>query len=57
MIFKDALERTASTNRKKLGEMMHKIDLKDGPAKLFPDGRVKYEENGRRAGAELGIVQ
>jgi branched-chain amino acid transport system substrate-binding protein len=57
MIFKDALERTASTNRKKLGEMMHKIDLKDGPAKLFPEGRVKYEENGRRAGAELGIVQ
>jgi branched-chain amino acid transport system substrate-binding protein len=57
MIFKEALERTASTDRKKLGEMMHKIDLKDGPAKFFPDGRVKYEENGRRAGAELCIVQ
>ena len=44
-------------DRKKLGEMMHKIDLKDGPAKFFPDGRVKYEENGRRVGAELCIVQ
>jgi branched-chain amino acid transport system substrate-binding protein len=57
MIFKEALERTASTDRKKLGEMMHKIDLKDGPAKLFPDGRVKYADNGRRVGAELCIVQ
>lgn len=57
MIFKEALERTASTDRKKLGEMMHKIDLTDGPAKLFPDGRVKYADNGRRVGAELCIVQ
>jgi branched-chain amino acid transport system substrate-binding protein len=57
MIFKEALERTASTDRRKLGEMMHKIDLKDGPAKLFPDGRVKYDEVGRRVGAELCIVQ
>jgi len=29
MIFKEALERTASTDRRKLGETMHKIDLKD----------------------------
>src|SRR5947199_3494710 len=56
MIFKEALERTASTDRKKLGEMMHKIDLKDGPAKLFPDGRIKYDESGRRVGADLCIV-
>jgi branched-chain amino acid transport system substrate-binding protein len=57
MIFKEALERTKSTDRKKLGEMLHTIDLKDGPAKLFPDGRVKYDEVGRRVGAELCIVQ
>jgi branched-chain amino acid transport system substrate-binding protein len=57
MIFKEALERTASTDRKKLGEMMHRIDLKDGPARLFPDGRIKYDEKGRRVGAELCIVQ
>ena len=57
MIFKEALERTGSTDRKKLGQMMHTIDLKDGPAKFFPDGRVKYDESGRRVGAELCIVQ
>jgi len=56
-IFKEAMERTGSTDRRKLGEMLHKIDLKDGPAKLFPDGRVKYDESGRRVGAELCIVQ
>jgi branched-chain amino acid transport system substrate-binding protein len=57
MIFKEALERTGSVDRKKLAEMMHKLDLKDGPAKFFPDGRVKYDEHGRRVGAELCIVQ
>jgi branched-chain amino acid transport system substrate-binding protein len=56
-IFKEAMERTASVDRKKLGEMLHKMDLKDGPAKFFPDGRVKYDESGRRVGAELCIVQ
>jgi branched-chain amino acid transport system substrate-binding protein len=56
-IFKEALERTGSVDRKKLGETMHKIDLKDGPAKYFPDGRVKYDDHGRRVGAELCIVQ
>ena len=36
LIYKEALERTASTDRKKLGEMLHKIDLKDGPAQVLP---------------------
>ena len=31
--------------------------LKDGPARFFPDGRVKFEDNGGRVGAELCIVQ
>src|SRR6266446_2646992 len=57
MIFKEAIERTGSTDRKKVAEMLHKIDLKDGPAKLFPDGRIRYDESGRRVGAELCIVQ
>jgi branched-chain amino acid transport system substrate-binding protein len=56
-IFKEALERTAAVDRKKLGATMHTIDLKDGPARFFPDGRVKYDEVGRRVGAELCIVQ
>jgi branched-chain amino acid transport system substrate-binding protein len=57
MIFKEALEQTKSTDRKKLGETLHRIDLKDGPARFFPDGRVKFDDSGRRGGAELCIVQ
>jgi len=57
MILKEALERTGSTDRRKIGAMMHEMDLRDGPADYFPDGRVKYDEAGRRVGAELCIVQ
>ena len=56
-IFKEALEHAKSADRKKVGEAMRTIDLKDGPAKFFPDGRVKYDDKGRRVGAELCIVQ
>jgi len=54
---KEAMERTGSADRRKVGAMMHEMDIKDGPAKLFPDGRIKYDENGRRVGAQLCIVQ
>jgi branched-chain amino acid transport system substrate-binding protein len=57
MILKEAIERTASTDRRKIGAMMHEMDIKDGPANLFPDRRIKFDENGRRVGAELCIVQ
>ena len=33
------------------------MDTTDGPAKFFPGGRLKFDENGRRAGAGLLIVQ
>jgi branched-chain amino acid transport system substrate-binding protein len=56
-IFKEAMEHAKSADRKKVGEAMRTIDLKDGPAKFFPDGRVKYDDKGRRVGAELCIVQ
>ena len=42
-----------TTDRKKLGETLHRIDLGDGPARFFPDGRVNLDDNGRRVGAEL----
>ena len=33
------------------------LDMTDGPALLFPDGSLKYDEKGRRVGAKLCIVQ
>ncbi len=56
-IFKEALEKAGSADRKKVAEAMRAMDTTDGPAKFFPGGRLKFEENGRRAGAGLLIVQ
>jgi branched-chain amino acid transport system substrate-binding protein len=33
------------------------MNLTDGPAKYFSGGRVKFDQNGRREGAGLLIVQ
>src|SRR3712207_395192 len=56
-IIKEALERAGVADRVKVGEEMHRMELKEGPAaNAFPGG-VKFDEAGRRIGAELVIVQ
>jgi branched-chain amino acid transport system substrate-binding protein len=57
MILKEAIELAKSADRRKVGEALHTMDLTTGPADLFPDGRVKYDEKGRRVGAKLCVVQ
>jgi branched-chain amino acid transport system substrate-binding protein len=57
MILKEALERTGVADRRKVNEAIHALDMTDGPALFFPDGRLKYDENGRRVGAKLCVVQ
>jgi branched-chain amino acid transport system substrate-binding protein len=57
-ILAEAIDRAASTDRRKVNTMLHTMDLTSGPvAGLFPDGRVKYDEAGRRVGAQVCIVQ
>jgi len=56
-IFKEALERAKAADRKKVAEAIRAMDVTDGPARYYPGGRVKFDENGRRVGAELLIVQ
>jgi branched-chain amino acid transport system substrate-binding protein len=57
-ILKEAVERAGSADRRKVNAALHAINLTDGPgARTFPGGRIKFEENGRRAGAPLVIVQ
>jgi branched-chain amino acid transport system substrate-binding protein len=56
-ILKEALERASSTDRHKVNEMLHTMNLTDGAARFFAGGRVKFAENGRREGAPLVIVQ
>ncbi|MFL5256478.1 MAG: ABC transporter substrate-binding protein [Rhodopila sp.] len=57
MILKEALERCGTADRRKVSAAIHELDMTDGPALFFPDGRLKYDENGRRVGAKLCIVQ
>jgi branched-chain amino acid transport system substrate-binding protein len=56
-IFKAALEAAGKPDRKAVAKALRAIDLKDGAARYFPGGRVKFDENGRREGAGLLIVQ
>lgn len=57
MILKEAIEKAGSTDRVKVTQAMRELDLTDGPAKLFPDGRVKFDTNGRRIGAQMAFIQ
>jgi len=56
-IFKDALEKAGAADRKKVAQAIREMDTTSGPAQYFPGGRLKFEANGRRAGAALLIVQ
>ena len=56
-IFKEALERAKAPDRKKVAEAIRSLDMKDGPARYFPGGRVKFDDKGRRVDAALIIVQ
>jgi len=57
MILKEAIERSGIADRRKVSAAIRDLDMTDGPALFFPDGRLKYDENGRRVGAKLCIVQ
>ena len=56
-IFKEALEKAAAADRKKVADAIRTMDTRDGPAKYFPGGRVKFDDMGRRVDADLAIVQ
>jgi branched-chain amino acid transport system substrate-binding protein len=57
MILKEAIERAGTADRRKVAEAIRQLDMTDGPALFFPDGRLKYDDKGRRVGAKLCVVQ
>ena len=57
MMLKEAIERGASAEKRKVAATLRALDITDGPAHLFPDGRISYDEKGRRKGAKICIVQ
>lgn len=57
MIFKEALEKAGAADRRKVAEAIRAMDTTTGPAHYFPGNRIKFDENGRRVGADVVIVQ
>jgi branched-chain amino acid transport system substrate-binding protein len=57
LILKEALETAGVADRRKVAEAIRAMDTSDGPARCFPGGRIKFDENGRRVGADLVVVQ
>ena len=56
-ILKEALEKAGAADKKKVAEAIRAMDSRDGSAKFFPGGRMKFDEQGRRVDADLIIVQ
>jgi branched-chain amino acid transport system substrate-binding protein len=55
-IFEEALEKVGKADRVKVADAIHNMTF-SGPAAMAFPGAVKFEANGRRAGAPLVIVQ
>jgi len=58
LIFKAALEAAGKADRKAVAQALRTMNLSGGAASFFPGtGKLRFEENGRRADASLLIVQ
>jgi len=56
-IFKEALEKAGAADRRRVAEAVRAMDTTQGPARYFPGGRIKFDDNGRRLDADIVVVQ
>lgn len=56
-LFKEALEAAGVASREQVAQALRSMDLRTGPARLFPGGTVKFDAQGRRENADLVLVQ
>lgn len=56
-IIREAVEKAGSADRAKVSQALHEIDTTTGPARYFPGRKVKFDEQGRRVGADMVVVQ
>lgn len=58
LIFRAALEAAGKADREAVAKALHAMNVTGGPAQFFPgNGKLKFDENGRRDNASLLIVQ
>lgn len=56
-LLKDAMEAAKSADPKKVGAALHALDGGESASRFFPGGKVRFDAQGRRVGAELVILQ
>lgn len=56
MVFRDALEKAGAADRRKVADVIRKMDTTTGAGE-FVNGPLKWDERGRRLGAGLVIAQ
>ena len=56
MIYREALEKAGAADRRKVADVIRKMDSTSGAAEYF-SGPLKWDERGRRVGAGLVIAQ
>lgn len=56
-VFKEAMEQAGSADRRKVAEAIRSLDTTEGPARFYAGGRLKFDEKGRRVGAETVVLQ
>ena len=56
-LIKDALERAGSTDGAKLMAALRATNRSDGPADYYLGDRLAFDDNGRRVGGAVGLVQ
>jgi branched-chain amino acid transport system substrate-binding protein len=54
-LIKEALERAGKADRLAVADALRDLDL--GASKFYPGGQMKFDQNGRRVGAGLTVVQ
>lgn len=56
-LFRTAVESARSADRRAVAEALRRMDLSDGPAALYPGGRVQFDETGRMTAPGIMVLQ
>jgi branched-chain amino acid transport system substrate-binding protein len=56
-VIKDAIERVGGVDKDKIMEAILATNTKEGPARYFVGGSVRFDENGRRVDAPVALFQ
>jgi branched-chain amino acid transport system substrate-binding protein len=57
MIFKEVMEKSGSTDGRKVADAIRAFDLRDGSTKYYPGCHLQFDPRRRRVDAGLVIIQ